>query len=153
MKVSLTKKLITKALSFNIIFLVLLTQLAFADVTLNSSDKHPSISLSSNSLGAIFSDTCCHHGIRSTTGISPASGFYYYEGHREVNAGNFGFGVATASETLSNFGGFSNQSLGVNTLGYIYYNDQSQIPGNNPTILANTTYGIAVDYRGINPIV
>mgnify|MGYP003855750369 CR=1 FL=1 len=130
-----------------------MSELALADVTLNTADKHSSISLTSNNLGAIFSDSCCHRGIRSTTSISPSSGFYYYEGHREVNAGNFGFGVATATETLSNYGGYSNQSLGVNTLGYIYYDGQSQISGNNPTILASDTYGLAVDYRGSHPIV
>ena len=153
MKVRSTNRLVRKTLSFSIILLALMTQQALADVTLNTADKHPSISLTSNSLGAIFSDSCCHRGIRSTTSISPASGFYYYEGHREVDAGNFGFGVATATETLSNYGGYSNQSLGVNTLGYIYYDGKSLISNNNPTILANNTYGIAVDYRDTNPII
>jgi hypothetical protein len=130
-----------------------MAQLALADVTLNAADKHTSISLTSDGLGASFSISG-HHGVRSDTSIEAGSGFYYYEGHREVNAGNFGFGVATASETLNNFGGYSNQSLGVNVLGYIYYNGQSQSLGSNAAILANNdTYGIAVDYRGSNPIV
>lgn len=124
-----------------------------APVVLSGTDKDPSVVLSGDALGADFTVSGNHRAVRSTIAIAPGSGFFYYEGHREVAFGNFGFGVASGSETLSNFGGVSNQSLGVNALGYIFYNNASQIPANDPTIQANETYGFAVDYRGANPIV
>lgn len=140
-------------------FLTLLLLLLFspglfaAPTLLSTTDKHASVELNADSLGAVFSVANNHRAVRSTLAIEPGSGFYYYEGHREVAPGNFGFGVATSDETLDNYGGFSNQSLGVNALGYIYHDRSSQIVGNDPTILANDTVGLAVDYRGINPIV
>lgn len=125
---------------------------AVPPATLNAADRHASVTLSADLMGAIFSEYGAHRAVRSTIAIAPQSGFYYYEGHREVAAGDFGFGVATAAETLAGFGGSSDQSMGVNALGYIFYNGSNQIAGDNPQILASDTIGIAVDYRGIHPV-
>lgn len=123
-----------------------------APVELNPADSDPSVVLSADRLSVAFTVPGNHRAVRSTIAVAPGSGFYYYEGRRLVAPGNFGFGVATAAQTLTNFGGSSNQSIGVNALGYIFHANSSQIPGNDPTIQANDTIGIALDYRGTNPI-
>ncbi|CAM2009204.1 hypothetical protein [Acanthopleuribacter pedis] len=113
---------------------------------LSETDKDASITLSANRLGAIFS-AGGHHGVRSDKGIAPGSGFFYFEGRREVDAGNFGFGVATAAASLATYGGADNQSIGINLLGGISYDDQFV------HFFSSTadTIGIAVDYRGDTP--
>jgi hypothetical protein len=146
-------KFATGVLAAFFVSVLLLAQSAFAaPVLLSETDKHSSITLSDDQLGANFSEYS-HRAVRSTIAIQPESGFYYYEGRREVGAGNYGFGVATAAAPLNTFGGSTDQSIGVNTLGYIYYNNSSQIGSSgNADILANDTYGFAVDYRGVNPV-
>lgn len=113
---------------------------------LSETDKHASITLSDNRLGAIFGQGG-HRGVRSDKSIEPGSGFYYFEGRREVDAGNFGFGVATAAAALDTYGGADAQSVGVNLLGGISYNDDFVRFFSSDS----ATLGIAVDYRGANP--
>jgi len=124
-----------------------------ASAILSSTDKDPSITLSADSLSAIFSAGSNHRGVRSDLSIQPGSGFYYYEGRREVAVGNMGFGVATATASLINYGGYSTDSIGINALGYVYYNQTNQLGSANSSINGTDTFGIAVDYRGTNPIV
>lgn len=122
----------------------------FAEFTfLNDADKHSSIILSEDQLGAEFT-IWGHHGVRSTRGIAPGSGFYYFEGTREVDIANYGFGVATAAAPLDTHGGATDQSLGINMNNGTILMDgnwQGNVPG------TPDTYGFAVDYRGANPIV
>ncbi len=120
---------------------------------LSSTDKDISITLSADNLGAIFSAGSNHRGVRSDLSIQPGSGFYYYEGRREVAVGNMGFGVATATASLTNYGGYSTDSIGINALGYVYYNQTNQLGSANSSINGTDTFGIAVDYRGTNPVV
>ena len=124
-----------------------------APTVLSSTDKHSSITLSADNLGAIFSAGSNHRGVRSNQSIQPGSGFFYYEGRREVAVGDMGFGVATATAPLTNFGGFTAESIGINALGFVYYNDINQLGSPNFLITGTDTFGIAVDYRGVNPIV
>jgi Bacterial TSP3 repeat len=148
-------RLIFSAACTLIVSCLLLTSLTVnaAPTLLSETDKHPSVTLSNDQLGASFSEWS-HRAARSTIGIQPGSGLYYFEGHREVDAGNFGFGVATAAAPIDNFGGFTDQSIGVNALGYIYYNNASQLPGSpDATLASNTYYGLAIDYRASNPVV
>ena len=120
---------------------------------LSDSDKDPSISLSADRLGVTYSGGANHRGVRSEQAIQPGSGFYYYEGHREIGVDNMGFGVATSLASLQNYGGYGTQSIGINALGYVYYNRTNQLGSANSSITAADTFGIAVDYRGVNPIV
>lgn len=118
-------------------------------VELSATDKHPTVSLSPDGLGAIFSDLSDHRGVRSTVAIQPGSGFYYFEGTRTTTAADFGFGVATATASLAAFGGFDGESFGLNVLGSTWGggNFLASFSG------VQSTYGIAVDYRGSNPVV
>ncbi len=124
-----------------------------APAVLSSTDKDSSITLSADSLGVIFSAGNTHRGVRSDISIQPASGFYYYEGRREIAVANLGFGVATSTASLTNYGGFGTDSIGINALGYIYYNQTNQLGSANSSITGTDTFGIAVDYRGVNPVV
>ncbi|QTD51194.1 PKD domain-containing protein [Sulfidibacter corallicola] len=115
---------------------------------LSDTDKDPSITLTEDRLGAIFSGSG-HRGVRSDTGLQPGSGFYYFEGRREVDIGNFGFGVASTSAPLDNYGGATDQALGVNLLGGVAYNGEFVHFFSTNAVY----YGIAVDYRGASPVV
>ena len=124
-----------------------------APTVLSSTDKDPSITLTADNLGVMYSAGNTHRGVRSNTSIQPGSGFYYYEGRREIGVDNMGFGVASSTASLTNYGGYTTQSIGINALGYIYYNQTNQIGPPNSSITGTDTFGIAVDYRGVNPIV
>jgi len=140
--------------NFLFLFVLSFPALSLAAPTLLSpTDKDPSITLSADNLGALFSVPDTHRGIRSNQSILPGSGFYYYEGRRQIAVANMGFGVATSTASLMNYGGFSTQSIGINTLGYIYYNQINQLGSVNSNITSTDTFGIAVDYRGVNPVV
>ena len=123
---------------------------AFGRVLLNSADGHPSISVSGDGLGAIFSSSG-QHGIRSDVAIAPGSGWYYFEGQRLAAPGNFGFGVATATAPLDNFGGATGQSFGINAVGQLFFNGVQV--GSFGNVSEVDTYGVAVDYSGATPVV
>ena len=84
-----------------------------APVLLSDTDKHETVTLSADQLGAEF-NYWAHRSVRSTIAIQPGSGFFYYEGHRETTAQNFGFGVGTASAPIDTYAGSSAQSIGLN---------------------------------------
>ncbi|MFN0244050.1 MAG: hypothetical protein ACKVWV_14260 [Planctomycetota bacterium] len=115
---------------------------------LSAVDRHASVSLSSDRLGALFSGwrNC---GVRSDRAVHPGSGFYYFEGRREVAPGNYGFGLATASVPLDDHPGRDAQSMDVNALGFVWFD--GAWAGN----LGGTqnVYGFALDYRASTPIV
>lgn len=101
-KPSVGSKYILKALPnsckqlFLLMMLVIFAMpLIAAPTQLSSVDKHTSVALTADSLGAIFTVSSRHRAVRSTHSIEPGSGFFYYEGHREVDPGHYGSGVAT----------------------------------------------------------
>ncbi|MFT5505100.1 MAG: hypothetical protein ACI845_003053 [Gammaproteobacteria bacterium] len=63
-----------------------------------------------------------------------------------------GFGVATAQASLQNYGGYGAQSIGINSAGFIYYDRTNQLGSANSSITGTDTFGVAVDYRGVNPV-
>ena len=135
--------------SFCVFSLLMVSIGAFGALThLNEMDKHPTLVLSADGLGVAFTEWG-HRAVRSDKFIAPGSGFYYFEGRRELATANYGFGLATAAAPLDMHGGATDQSLGCNVLGTCLYDATWQ--GN----LSGTqdTYGFAVDYRGANPIV
>ena len=122
---------------------------SLAEITLLSeTDKHPTIQLTPDRLGVIFTEWG-HRGVRSVKAVMPGSGFYYFEGRREVGTANYGFGVAAAAAPLDNYGGVTADSLGCNVLGSCRVDDTFAF---NLTGVQDT-YGFAVDYRGTNPII
>ncbi len=123
---------------------------AASGTVLSQTDRHPSITLGADRLGADMSDGGAHRGVRSTTSIAAGSGLWYFEGRRDAAAGDFGFGVATAAATLADYGGSSIESLGVNTLGGVWHAGgfAAGTPGGE-----RDTYGFVIDYRGASPII
>jgi hypothetical protein len=117
---------------------------------LDAQDKHASVVLSSDALGAAFM-LPGQHAVRSDVSIDPGTGWYYFEGHREVTAANFGFGVATSSEALDTFGGSSMQSVGLNALGALQH--AGSLVGTFNALQSSAWYGIAIDYSGAHPVV
>jgi hypothetical protein len=128
--------------------LALLAGEARAGTFLNPSDHSPSVVLAPDLLGVTYTAPG-YHGARSDVAVGPGSGFFYFEGHREVGNGEYGFGVATAASTLDEHAGFDGQSFGVDVSGGIWYGG-SYVAGF--PFAANDTYGIALDYRGAHPI-
>ncbi len=122
-------------------------------VALDPTDKAAGVALEDGGHVATFGNAkgAAMMAARSTIAIAPGSGWYYYEGLRETAPGNFGFGVASASESLDHFGGQTNQSFGVFTNGGLFYNN---IQVNSFTETATTAvYGLAVNYSGAHPVV
>src|SRR5262249_1376695 len=110
---------------------------------LSAIDKHALAILSGDQLGfgAGNTGTFTQRAARSTVALAHG-GFYYYEAHREVAVENFGAGVATALAPLDMIAGASDQSTGINTLGFVAANG-AQV---GSFTAANTdTYGFAVD--------
>ena len=122
--------------------------LARGSTHLNPSDRSPSVVLSPDLLGVTYTNGASYHGVRSDRAILPGSGFFYFEGHREVGVAEYGFGLATAASTLDERGGADAESFGVDVTGGIWYG--GVFHGGFPAA-ANATYGIAVDYRGAHP--
>lgn len=122
-------------------------------VALDPTDKAAGVELEDGGHVAVFASTkgTAMLAARSTIAIAPGSGWYYFEGLRETAPGNYGFGVASASETLDHFGGQTNQSFGVFTNGALFYAN-AQVNSFTETA-ATSVYGLAVDYSGANPIV
>ncbi len=122
-------------------------------VALDPVDKAAGVVLSDSGHVASFTSTkgLATMAVRSTIAVAAGSGWYYYEGLRETAPGNFGFGVASASETLDHFGGQTDQSFGIFTNGALYYNN-AQVNSFSETA-TTTVYGLAVDYTGAHPIV
>jgi hypothetical protein len=116
---------------------------------LSATDKTASAVLAADALGVTWG-TSAMSGARSTVAINPGTGIFYYEGSRLVGTGDYGFGVSTAAAPLDNFGGATDQSVGVSSSGAVYYAGTSR---GSFTATANGTYGLAIDYRGANPIV
>lgn len=120
-------------------------------VRLSATDRDPAVTLSADRFGASFAGGGAR-GVRSEVAITSGSGWYYFEGRRESTlTGNYGFGVASASAPLNAAGGSTDQSVGVDTLGRIFYNGSQVATFTDPTI--NTYYGIAINYSGANPVV
>jgi hypothetical protein len=119
-------------------------------VLLNKVDKYPSVVLAQDDLGAAFPQPG-QHAVRSDVSIDPFSGWYYFEGHREAAAGNFGFGVATAAEALDTFGGSSLQSVGLNAAGALFHG--ASVAGSFSAAQSSAWYGLAIDYSGAHPVV
>lgn len=113
----------------------------------STTDKHADITLSTDQLGVEVTGTG-YKGVRSNFPITPGEGFYYFEAKDLSVAGDFGFGIATASASLDGAGGQDQQSL-VITGGAVYFGGDwlFGVPG------TPSTFGIAVDYRGDFPIV
>ncbi|MFK7956145.1 MAG: Ig-like domain-containing protein [Lysobacterales bacterium] len=141
--------------------LLVLPGLSHSSTILNDADKDPTVTLSPDALTATFG-LGVHRGVRSVDSVAPNSGFFYYEGRRNGVSGNYGFGVATSSELITTadlsgqspsegYGGRSDQSLGVNTAGFIFYNNSQQIPSPDPSITSADTFGLALDYSGSTP--
>ena len=124
-------------------------KVAHAGTFLNPNDKSPSVVLAPDLLGVTYTSGASYHGVRSDRAILPGSGFFYFEGRREVGVGEYGFGLATASATLDERGGVDPQSFGVDVTGGVWY--ANVFRGGFPSA-ANDTYGIAVDYRGVHPV-
>jgi len=116
---------------------------------LNTLDKHPGVVLSPDALGASFTGPGVQ-AVRSDIALAPGGGFKYFEARRVVGTGDFGVGVATAAVGLDAAPGDTNQGLSVNTIAGIYTG--GAFVGGFP-VAANSTYGIAVDYRGDHPTV
>lgn len=120
---------------------------------LSETDRHAQIVLSSDRLSiTIIANTSgwAHHGVRSDVSVAPGSGFFYYEGRRNVGPADYSFGVGTSGASLERFLGGDSQGLGLNCAGQIFYNNAA----NGAFTAANAdTYGFAVDYRGATPIV
>jgi len=138
-------------------FLVLLLGLMFLGATtfaqnttsLNPADKHPGVVLSPDGLSVSYTGFGMQ-AVRSVEALAPGSGLRYFEGERLIPAGDFGFGVGTAAVPLNQGPGAGDQGLSVNTIGGIFTG--GVYVGGFPAGL-NTHYGLAVDYRGVHPIV
>jgi len=120
-------------------------------VLLNVADAHANIVLQPDALSFSVTEASGLGAIRSDISITQGSGWHYYEGYRLTDVGNFGFGVATAAASLTAVAGSDGQSVGVGADGNIMFNGTVvatlAAPGDT------TSYGIAVDYTGINPVV
>jgi hypothetical protein len=96
-------------------------------------------------------------GVRSDEAIRPMSHVYYFEIERvTARTGNWGFGVATAEETLTNEVGHQSGSMGVLTLGGVFNNTMVGQPLANCTRtesfpVETKIFGFVVDYRAANP--
>jgi PKD repeat protein len=129
---------------------------AFRQVRFSSTDHSESVRLSPDRL-SVEQRGLDPGGVRSDGSIAPMSRVYYFEVERLIaRTGNWGFGVATANETLSSEIGHQPESMGVLTLGGVYNNTP------DGQTLANCTrpagfppetriFGFVVDYRGANP--
>lgn len=123
-------------------------------VLLNDADKSPNATISSDGLSASFATPLLGTSmgaVRGDTAVAAGSGWYYFEGSRGASTGNFGFGVASATEDLGNFGGQTDQSAGIFTTGDVYYNNA--VHTTFPEVAITDVYGVAVDYTGANPVV
>ncbi len=120
-------------------------------VRLSATDKDPAVTLSTDRFGASFGGSG-PHGVRTEVAIAPSSGWYYFEGHRETSTlGNYGFGVASPTAPLDVAGGANDQSVGVDTLGRIFYNG-AQVASFGDTAVTSY-YGVAINYTGTHPVV
>ena len=119
-------------------------------VVFNPLDKDAAVSLRGDGLGLAISGGAVA-GARSDVAVQPGTGWFYFEGRRLTTPGSFGFGVATASAPLNQAGGIGNQSLGIDTSGSVRYNNVVQAIFGDIALV--DTYGVAVDYSGVNPIV
>ncbi|MFL0803414.1 MAG: hypothetical protein K6L81_06825 [Agarilytica sp.] len=89
--------------------------------------------------------------VRSDIAILPGSGWHYFEGLRLSDIGNFGFGIATASASLTQVAGVDVASVGVSAQGDVTYDATIIDSVDTPSLV--TTYGIAVDYTTATPVV
>lgn len=109
--------------------------------TFNPSDKDTKITLSGGNLTA--SSSAAYGLVRGTT--SHASGKWYFEETVFVagGIGDCGFGVATASEALTNWVGQTTQSVSIWNDGNIYLNGASL--GSTTAPANGDTYGFCID--------
>jgi PKD repeat protein len=131
--------------------LVQVSAAGFTPVLLSETDRspYPLLALTPDRLGVeiIESD---RSGVRSDRAIAAGSGMFYFEGERRTERlFEQYFGVATASLALDDYAGSSDQSLGADTSGSIYFADAYAGGFDSGA----THYGFVVDYRGANPIV
>ena len=131
--------------------LCLLGSAAYAQNTtsLNPADKHPGVVLGADGLTVGYTGFG-FQAVRSVQALAPGSGVRYFEGRRLVPVGDYGFGVGTTSVALNDGPGASDQGLSVSALGGIF--SGGVYLGGFPAGL-NEYYGLAVGYRGTNPVV
>ncbi|MEQ1893546.1 MAG: hypothetical protein ABL998_13450, partial [Planctomycetota bacterium] len=120
-----------------------------AETLLDLDDRSPSIVLRADRLGVTYT-VASVQAVRSDHALEPGSGFFYFEGTRLVGDEGYGFGLATRAASLAAYGGSDGQSLGADVSGGIWYG--GDFVGSFPRG-PNATYGLAVDYRGLHPIV
>jgi hypothetical protein len=121
---------------------------AFRPVRLSTTDKSSHVTISADGLVATqINVLSVDGGVRSDTSIAPGSGVFYFEATRVGKLGYYGYGVGTATTSLSQYLGSNTTSIGANTLSHTYFNDVFMNGANGPTV------GFVVDYRGASPIV
>ncbi len=121
---------------------------------LNPNDKLASTTLTPNKLSTIFGNNLAA-AVRSDRAISAGEGFFYFETHLDadpaVPGANFWTSIEPVGTPLSNNSGIVPGSLGIFVGGGINY--QGTYGGNFPNPTTQRDYGMAIDYRGANPIV